>query len=125
VQIYFNSTDYDSALTIAEYQVRLSSAPYDVGVCACGPAGLWRGEDRGCCVITHDVRRAYTTQAYAAPTDDVKNFNRRDRGILFYLMKRYPEATEALSEYLEADPEVGDGRLLPCLDERETQRRGN
>jgi len=65
-QIYFNSTDYDSALTIAEYQ------------------------------------------AYAAPTDDVKNFNRRDRGILFYLMKRYPEATEALSEYLEADPEAQD-----------------
>ena len=47
-----------------------------------------------------------TAQAYAAPTHDVRNFNRRDRGILLYLMKRYPEATDALREYLEADPQV-------------------
>jgi hypothetical protein len=64
------------------------------------------------------------TQAFAAPTDDVRNFNRRDRGILLYLMKRYPEATEALSEYLQADPEVGGAQVLPCLDEPDAQTRG-
>ena len=40
-------------------------------------------------------------QQETAPTEEVANFNRRDKGILFYLMQRYPEATIELQEYLK------------------------
>ena len=37
----------------------------------------------------------------ASPNEEVANFNRRDRGILLYLMQRYREATEELQLYLK------------------------
>jgi hypothetical protein len=43
-------------------------------------------------------------QQETTPTEEVALFNRRDKGILYYLMQRYPEATEELQGYLTVGP---------------------
>jgi len=54
-------------------------------------------------------------QQAASPNEEVANFNRRDRGILLYLMQRYREATEELELYLQMSPEAPDGERVRMI----------
>jgi len=47
-------------------------------------------------------------QQECSPTEEVLKYNSRDRGILLYLLQRYPEARLELSEYLAASPNASD-----------------
>lgn len=51
----------------------------------------------------------------AAPSENVRVYNMRDRGICLYCLERYPEAVEDLTNYLESIGEANDRQHVEAM----------